>query len=174
MKKPDELQDEMMARTADDAETPPEAPTPLAAETLSKSGQAKVMASMIQSLTNQQKSVLVSMMKFGWISFPHVLAADRWYQDYAAAIFGAAGGCVSSGGGAAGLMRQEGAVAASESYRGAKAALGTLGNARMRGLFELGLTIPDLAHKLGIPATIAAGMVAADLGRLAEHYWPAN
>ena len=109
--------------------------------------------------------------KTGKIGAGEVLAAERWYRDYALAVMGvfdAPPGASSGGGDAhtAGFARAK----AAHAFREALAAVGREGGDILRMFVVDGWTMAGVGVVLGMDRMAAAGAVVVTLRRLAEHY----
>ena len=109
--------------------------------------------------------------KTGKIGAGEVLAAERWYRDYALSVMGvfdAPPGSSSGGGDAhtAGFARAK----ATQAFREALAAVWTHGAYLLRMVVACNWSMAAIAKKSAVHNSEVTGMVIATLRRLAEHY----
>ena len=125
---------------------------------------------LLLALGQRERGTLGALLASGRIGSAELIAANRWYQAFAMAEHGAFDSDRAGSGGATKLFSQERQLAAVTSYRLARAALGRAGDERMRAILSAGLSVAALATRLQQDRRVVAGMVVADLMRLAEHY----
>ena len=122
---------------------------------------------LLLALGQKELGTLGALVASGKIGSAELLAANRWY---AMAEHGAFDADKAGRGSTVKLFSQERQLAAMTSYRLAKQALGQAGDDRMRAILSSGLSMAALATRLKQDRKVVAGMVVADLTRLAEHY----
>ncbi len=125
---------------------------------------------LLLALGQKELGTLGALVASGKIGSAELLAANRWYEAFAIAEHGAFDADKAGRGSTVKLFSQERQLAAMTSYRLAKQALGQAGDERMRAILSSGLSMAALATRLKQDRKVVAGMVVADLTRLAEHY----
>lgn len=112
---------------------------------------------------------VMALRQSGKIGPAEVIAAERWYRDYAFGLCGAReSGASGSGGGSDGFSAAR--VDAITRYNRAKAALGTAGDALLRAFVADGVSLTRTAELANMNPHNLSGMVALVLIQLAEHY----
>ncbi len=125
---------------------------------------------LLLALGQRERGTLGALLSSGRIGSAELLAANRWYEAFAMAEHGAFDADKAGRGTGTKLFAQERQLAAVTSYRLAREALGTAGDERIRAILSDGLSVAALATRLQQDRRVVAGMVVADLMRLAEHY----
>lgn len=125
---------------------------------------------VLPALGQSQRSTLGAMLASGKIGSAEMVAANRWYDAFAMAEYGAFDANKAGSGHGVKLFAQERQLAATTQYRLARAATGRAGDRRMRAILSEGMTMRDLALQQGVDRAFLSGKVAADLERLVEHY----
>ncbi len=124
---------------------------------------------MLPALGQRERGTLGAMLATGKIGTAEIIAANRWYHAFAMAEHGVFDADKTGSGGVK-LFAQERQLAAATQYRMARAATGDAGDGRLRAILSDGMTMRALGRRLKCDDRVAAGMVVADLIRLAEHY----
>ena len=125
---------------------------------------------LLLALGQRERGTLGALVTSGRIGSAELLAANRWYQAFAMAEHGAFDAEKAGCGGSTKLFAQERQLGATTSYRLARDALGRAGDERMRAVLSAGMSMMALATQLKQDRRVVAGMIVADLTRLAEHY----
>ena len=122
------------------------------------------------ALGQRERGTLGALLASGKIGTAELFAANRWYETFAMAEYGVFDAEKAGTGGNVRLFAQERQAAAATSYRLAREAIGMAGDLRMRAILSDGQSMAALALRLQQDRKMVAGMVVADLVRLAEHY----
>ena len=125
---------------------------------------------LLLALGQRERGTLGALLTSGRIGSAELLAANRWYEALAMAEHGAFDAEKAGGSSRTKLYAQERQLAAMTSYREAREATGKAGDERLRLILSDGLSMVALAERLQQDRKMVAGMVVADLMRLAEHY----
>jgi hypothetical protein len=104
----------------------------------------------------------------GELTDADVATCERWYRDFALAVFGARDAGTGGSGDPAGAM--DAVVKASEGYKLACRTLGIVGDRLMRAFVGAGLSLAAMGKATGRNQTKVAGAVVVIIQRLTEHY----